>query len=528
MKRSLLVLTPLVGLLLAAGAVAQAGKPVTLDKDRTETIDVKFSGQIDFNWAYQDSTLRDVTGDRFGTGSDSWDIGGSAVGGQAGNRPADFFWGRLTLDIDAAIAEKVHGHIRLETQDIQGGWIQPFGAVDDASSASMGGAFEGQRAMVPYVKRLYVEIDDLWNDSITLTLGMQPVKVDLRDAKVSPGAFVFDISESESAWHGVNRADGGFGVPVTFRDRLHPIGLRFRYNAIESDNVDFNLYVLPIVGSTDPGGDSPNNKESAYIANLDWYIGDDVAQGTKLMVLLAYMNGGNDTAAVGLDGIWGTDGLDGTGSHMNVFTGGLGVDIKGMLDPGLEIFAEAYFQAGDAGVSSATGETLDASGWMVNAGVRWQALDTTGKPWFELSYTHVSGDDSLGDDDYEGFISYEGVNDFAIVESDVLGFDIDTNYHAFKVKAGIGFPSEHSQVDNIQLVAKVGFFRFDESVPSGSPLADDDLGTEIDVGLNYDFNKQLSFRIMVAFLTGADALEAFTEDSEDDTWLMNVGMTLKF
>lgn len=567
MKRSLLVLTPLAALILSAGAFAQ-GRSIGLDDNRPATLDVDFNGEVDLNYTYQDAAIREVADDG-GTAPahGAWTPGGlsiatlGAVGNPGGHSTegADFFWGRLTLRVQAHISDNVHAFLELETQNLDAGFIQPWGLTG-------GHAAESSTSL--HVEQLYVDINQLWSDKISFRIGRQDVVVDLRGADRSGGAFFADLSEAESAWHGVNLSGflpSGAGVstsksrPVTFRDTMEPVGARFRFESIAEDSIDFKVWLLPVVGNEDVGGEAPDEDEAMYMANLDWYL-PDIGEDSKLMVLVAWMQGGDA----------GVNGLNGTGRDMDVITFGLGIDVRGIGDPGLELFGEVYFQTGSAGrtaalafpgadgvagtaddIAVAGNQKLDANGIAFNLGIRYEALDTRGHPWFEVGYTYVRGDDrtGTGDGDYEGFISYENVDDFAIVEGNELGLDIDTNYEAIKVKGGLRFSSEHGQ-DNIHLDLKVGFFSFDQEIAGARILGggvagvaggvgalggtvlvpdnEDDLGMEVDGKLTYHFNDQLSFHLLLAFLAGADALEGFTADTDDNAWLMNVGMNLRF
>jgi hypothetical protein len=536
MKRSHLVLALLAVPTLGAAAAAQAGKPVTFGDGRDQTIDIDISGEIDLNWAYQDRVLREVTQEGVGvirifegsarsfSGTGGWV---TTAGGPTNPDSGDFFWGRLTLRVQAHVTDHVDGFLELETPNFDAGFITPIGGL----SGDGLGVTSGLR---PQIEQAYVDINALWDQHISVRLGLQDVVIDLRGPDRSGGAFVFDLTESESAWHGVNRVDGLTalaGVPVTFRETLDPIGLRFRWQSQE-DHVDFKLWLLPVLGRESLGGDTVHESESLYLAALDWFLPPELGQGSKVMFLAGLMSGGNNKNTLGTAPF--LNGLDGTGHDMNVWTFGVGLDLRGIGDPGLEIFSEIYFQMGDAGVAGAgtpnAGLDLDASGWAYNIGFRYEAPpDVMGHPWFEFAYVFLSGDETIaaGDDEYDGFISYENVDDFAIIEGNELGLDVDTGYSAFKIKGGVRLSSD-TQPDAIHLDAKVGFFSFDEPQPLGAAAASDDLGTEIDVRLVYHFNKQLTFHILWASLSGATALEGFTAGAEDSTWLMNIGMNLKF
>lgn len=499
MKRVLFLLTPLLVLALAAGAYAQ--KSVGLDDNRKQTLDVDFSGEIDLNWAHQDDLLREVA---FAATGGAW-----TAGGVASTQSAAFFWGRLTLNIQAHIADNVHGFIQLETDNIDQGSITPFGGTSGVTSfADMSGT--------PRVEQAYVRMAQVWHDRISLQLGLQDVNVAFRKPGRS-GAYYADLTEAESAWHGVNLAS-----PVTFYDTMAPVGGRFQFEDIHENHVDFNLWLLPSVSQSQIAPLALDSTEELYMTTVDWYpTGLSEPEGeAKIQLLLAYMIGG----ATGTE----VNGLVAGGHDMQVWTLGLGFDLVGIGDPGLELWANVYWQGGSAGRTAAAGGTdLDQGAWALDVGFRYDAVQTQGQPWFELNYTTRSGDDSTTDGDHEGFISYENVDDLAIVEGNELGLDIDTNYSAFKIKGGIKFSSAHGS-DNIALNMIIGLCSFNEDQPLGAAAQDEDMGWEVDAKLTYWYNDQLSFSLLVAFLTGADALDNYTVDSDSSTWLMNIGMNFKF
>jgi hypothetical protein len=64
--------------------------------------------------------------------------------------------------------------------------------------------------------------------------------------------------------------------------------------------------------------------------------------------------------------------------------------------------------------------------------------NTSGQLLFvDGSYWHVSGDDGDPNQANEDFLSFESVQSGLLVEGSDYGFDIDTNYHAVKVEAGV-------------------------------------------------------------------------------------------
>lgn len=497
MKRVLLFLTPLLVMALATGAYAQ--KSVGLDDNRKLTADVDFSGEIDLNWVHLDSTIIET---QAGNTGGAW-----AAGGVAATQSAAFFWGRVTLNIQSHIADNVHGFIQLESTNVDSGVVTPWGATPTGVATA--------QSATGVIEQAYVDLKQVWDPHISLRFGLQDVRVAFRNPKRS-GAFFADLTEAESAWNAVNLAS-----PVTFYDTMEPIGGRFQFEDIHENHVDFNLWLLPSVAQ----GAVPlalDSTEELYMTTVDWYVpGLSEPEGeSKIQLLVAYLVGGS----VGTE----VNGLIAGGHKMGVWTVGLGFDLIGIGDPGLELWANVYWQGGAAGkIAAGGGQTLDQKAWAIDAGFRYDAVQTNGQPWFEFNYTNRSGDDSITDGDHEGFISYENIDDLAIVEGNEAGFDIDSNYSAFKFKGGIKFSSAHGS-DNIALDLKIGLISFNEDQPLGAVAQDEDMGWEIDGKLTYWYNDQLSFSLLMAFLTSADALDNYTASTDSGTWLLNVGMNFKF
>jgi hypothetical protein len=421
---------------------------------------------------------------------------------------------------------------------------------------------------------------------------------------------------------------------------MHPVGVRLSYNR---ETVHFDLWVMPVVGggagqtsrtvtfqsvnsaaaaganrfftvrgdgngvgAEDTFADSWSENEHLYLANLYWdLIG--ISEKSRLMSLAAYMAGGsrfsgvegtvlgqnvggipvvrtiNDAGGalsgrspVGLD-------PDQAGQDADIWTLGIGVLLKDIGTPGLELFGEVYYQSGDAGhatnddllrtdltpleiaqqpqlfqiggvpsggntaanfsdlVMTNTGlpygnhpsEVLDHEAWAFQIGFRYDALQTAGKPWIDVSYTFRTGDENLTDGKHQNFLSYEDVDDLAIIEGNDLGLDVDTNYWAFKTAGGLHFATVGGHSDNVSLSGILGFAGFDEDIPRSPFVApgggkEEGLGAELDIKVGYAYNDALSFNALLGILMSADALKAFTVDDDDDAWLFNAGMNLKF
>jgi hypothetical protein len=120
-----------------------------------------------------------------------------------------------------------------------------------------------------------------------------------------------------------------------------------------------------------------------------------------------------------------------------------------------------------------------------------------------------------------------------IIESNEWGYDIDTNYVAFKLKFGATFSVPGDVKGNLPITLKAGFFKSDNPVRvidfvDGLEKSADDLGIETDFNMDFKVNNFCTLNFMAAFLAGSDVTKLFTQHSESSTWLLALGTTLRF
>jgi hypothetical protein len=442
-------------------------------RDRADTVKVNVSGNVVLDYVWRS---KEVT---FFTESFS-----------GGVSHENTFEGYAAVRVDAELSEKVSAVIEVGTKRVDGNEINEWGNAP---------------AEPIQLREAGVMVNEFLTPALSFRLGIANWAFDVRGRG---SAFALDPRHSQSIARNVGltaTADGlgALAARAGSPEELEPVGAVFTY--VEPANKQFmlNVVLLPAMIEAGPSGDD----ESLYAVDF-WYNLDAVGKGSRVGVVLAR----HDHAA--------SDGF---------YTLGAGVVLKGMSE-GLELYGEVYTQFGTA--NRAGGQDIDAGGFGGQVGLEYR-LGGEMKPWVGLNLTLLSGDDDTDptDDEESRFLSYENVNDLAILEDMYLGFDWDTNYVAIKVSGGVTF-SVAGGKDNLELSAVLGFCRTREDVrfPSGG---EDALGNEIDVRARWILNRQAAITALFAYLTGSDVLEesmggSANPDSEDNAMLYTLGLDLKF
>ncbi len=318
--------------------------------------------------------------------------------------------------------------------------------------------------------------------------------------------FMFDIRGKGSPLFYAPGMSGPFGAnDGGTLDYNQVAGVVAWYNR---DAAHFALALLPAVIE---GGEAGND-EASYAITF-YYDLESVGKGSRLGAIISV-----NTLFEGPEGPL-TPGSD----TSQIITIGGGASLKGLGGmEGLEVFGEFYIQSGDIGTSG------DAGGTAFNLGGHYD-LQGDSAPWVELQFTILSGDDDPLDTDVDQFLSYENVNDFMIIESNLFGANVGTNYTAVKLMGGLSFTAGGGDKNNVSLSGGLGFFTATEDINVGGTIGNtDELGNEFDVKLTYMYSKAVSIDVAVAFLFGSEVLEGNTVDTEDSTSLFMVGLNGKF
>lgn len=494
MKKTLIAL--LAGVVVT-GAFAQ-GKPVSTAENNKQTLTLTLSGKADIYWAYRDTVLNEAA---LGT------LGGVNFGaGVSGAQSDSFFTGVFAFNVDAKLDGGPDAHVEIASKYLDSG---PYSTVNSLAAGGDNKRF-GDNAIALFVERAYLTFNDFLTANLALRFGIQDVKWDVR----GKGNAIF-LDQVDSQYPLTQAASELAGTANPLRVTSEPVGFLFCY---KRDQLDVDLAIIPEVT---PAGFGQGSKNSiTYLSGMYNIETGDMAKKAGV-ILCAFDGGANPSAAVGSVG----------GNSKQLITFGVGASLK--FTKQLEVFAELYTQSGKAlsvQDTATTTKDVKTEGKAFDLGVNYMINDNL---WVELSYLLLTGNKTPTtgvDAKYEGFISAENNDEFKIVESNDWGFNLWNNYTriAFKVGYGTAVGSSKVQGNNLLLDFKLGNFKLEETIPTvflpaGSSAMDDSLGNEIDLGMTYKVSDQAAFTVDFDYLFGADALETFTHNKEDKTWMFLLG-----
>jgi hypothetical protein len=501
---------------LSAAAQQQGDKPVTTTKENADTIKLHVSGKLNLDYVYRSQEL---------TGF---------IGGFTGGLPGISFTnpesettveGMAGIRFDAELSDKISAVVEVGTRRVDGGGTTYYGA--------------GGGAVPVGIREANLSVSEFLMQESKLQVGYTNWAFDVRG---KGSAMAFDPRHSSSITKnmmngtiedtvGLDTA-GFFGVGArggpsfNLKDELDAVGAVWTYSR---ENITFDVVALPAVVEVG----AASRDEALYAADL-WYNLDSMGKGSRFGVIVALSSWDFEPRT----GAGGTV----SGHNTAMFTIGGGVDLKNVGGmQGIEVYAEAYFQTGDAGKADTNGDgqpdDLKAGGKAFQLGLEYHLPNNPMNVWFGVNYTYVSGDGddaaTSTDDTFDTFVSYESIGDLMIVEDMYWGLDWDTNYTAFKISGGASFGSKKE----FDLKAVVGFLTTAEDVDYTTTIvggsAEDKLGTEVDVRITWNLSKQASLSAAAAFLTGSDILEqsmggSGNPDAEDSATLYEVGFDVKF
>ncbi len=480
--------TAVLSLTLSATAHAQK---VDTQPNHPETLKILVSGGVNFDFVHRDRNLTLA-----GAGAEDF-----------GSSTSDFE-GDVRVRLDVELTEKIHGIVSLRTRRASGGgagFIEPLGGTDRLGSVGFfraGGAAArdldrfgaNPEELNLFVDEASVSLRELFVPGFDLAAGIVPAAFDLRG---KGSAFFFDPRHSSS--FAKNAGPGGGGTFLGLSDELQPAGVHAAYS---KDSFSAGLVLLPAIIE----GGAQSADEAAY-ALWAMYALDSIGKGSRIGAIVA------------LDQF--------AGGNTAVYTIGLGGDLQGLLE-GLEIYAEIYFQFGDA--LRGTAGDIDSRAWAMQVGAEYRLLSNV---WFALNFKYLTGDDDVTDDRNATFLSYENVNDTLILEDQYFGLDLDTNYWTIQAAVGAAFTiGSGSLQNNLEVSARFALCYLTEQVLTFDGSGTDDIGHEIDLRARVLVSKQVSFHTGFGFLFGSDVLRDVSAGGSDDfgrtAYLWTLGMSVGF
>lgn len=419
--------------------------------------------------------------------------------------------------------------------------LTPF-ALGTAANAQLGGAV----ALTPVIRQAYIGVGEFFSPKLSLNYGVMDAKWTLRKGE---GAFFLHAggSQTPSLAIPLDMATA-FRIP-TLRGYAEFSGFAFNYGSLKDDNYAVNVLWGKTMETVVAVG-AQRNADLLFGVKVD-YVLPGAAKDNVLNVILAKtMNPAAD---------------------MDIMTIGVGADYFGAM-PNLELYGEWYTQSGDFGLGfDATGQatTVDHVASAYRFGAKYNLTHDL-KPWVGLCLENRTGGNdsavyhntSLKYTENNHFVSYEDSQSTLILEDNLFGLDLDSNYNALKVEAGITTSLKLPGADNevpLEVKALIGMFNLNE-VPytwnSGPNRVyqgggGDDvyektkkgLGTEIDIVANLKYTEILTFTLGLGMLSGADyfgsididdpntnvgANKRLDDENFDSMTLVKFGLTVNF
>jgi len=466
----------------------------------------------------------------------------------------------ITVNTKWDLKGKVSGFVCFQNRRLDNStelaWVDTNGdGVPDAEVLTGGGTadnvdFGAGVNITPEITQAYIKVEEFISPKLTMTYGIQDLNLTLRKGE---GAF--------------------FMHPAVSTDMPLDMAVIQRFNGmadgIRKFAVEYSGFVF----------DFGSVKDDNYAACIFWgKTSEEVVEvGTKrdedllVGVNVAYKLAGDNNIAKIL-----VAKMMNPGKNMDIMTIGVGADYFGAM-PNLEIYGEAYMQSGtlnNEGDSNAskiinTPCDVDQSAMAYRVGGKYDFANNPLKPWAGLSYWFLDG----GNDskDYKGdgtataptdkytennhFVSLEDSQSTLILEDSLWGLNLNSNYTAIKLEAGITTSlTLGGEKTDLDLKLLYGMFTMNE-VPwvrnpgvdgylyTGDDVAQktkDALGSEIDLVATLYYTENLNFTLGLGMLSGADFFGSITVDDTnnsatrkdteafDSMTLVTFGANLKF
>ncbi len=420
---------------------------------------ITLSGELQFDYVFRNDRYFDAALGNAIDGSPGNPLGwdGTTIGGDDGDY---FLMPTLTLHIDTQLADGVNAMVTLAT---------PFNAFGENVGGSDGGEGRDLEVDEAYVRWMGAFVPDL-----SLVLGIQDYSVDFAG---NGNPFFLHVGASESAFLNPVPAPGDFGSPQSSSSGSP--GSREAAGALGQLNMgdaELDLFYFTLNETFRADDD-----ETLFGAVFDYEFETKDWLGNVGLLLVDLQS-------------------DSTSS---VWTWGGGGSLESAAGD-LRIYGEAYGQFGRYRNNlSGFGRISQDRSFALLGGVRYfvGGMEDV-RPWIDLSYTEISGDDNGNDDDNGNFVSLEANNDTIIVEDSYYGLDIDTNYRALKFKGGLNL------TDDWSIEGLYAYFELQDNSngTASNSTSSDKLGDEIDIIVNYRATDYLSFQFGSGWLFNANAL----------------------
>ncbi|MFQ5654141.1 MAG: hypothetical protein ACE5GW_05370 [Planctomycetota bacterium] len=434
---------------------------------------ISLSGEMKLNLVARNRRyFKAALGDAI-TGAAGLPLGRS--GGSTGNGGEVILDPQVTVGLQSQLADEVYAMIELET---------PFNVFNDTggSNSGTGTSVTGRRFIE--VEQAYVRWEDALTSGLTLKFGVQDF---VKDFAGNGNPFLLDISHSESPF-GNPTAGSDFGSPQSSSSGLvgsqEASGLYGRYDL---GRTAIDAFYFTIAESF-----RENDDDVIFGSTLEHEIEAAGWNGKVGAVLYALQNDG--------------------ASYM--WTWGGGGSMTGMNGE-LKVYGEAYTQFGEY-LSSQPNPPLNGrrilqrGAFAVYGGARYN-FGVFGDlcPYIEASYWEISGDDNGANRKNDNWVSFENNNDTLVLEDGYYGLDIDSNYRAIKIRAGIN-PTEAWTVEALYAYLEL---QDNDGTADNTTSRHSKLGDEFDISARFRATDYLNFRLATGWVIDSKALGVRTNMS---------------
>jgi len=412
----------------------------------------------------------------------------------------------ISLKLKAELPDRFFGIIELRT-------------LPDAYGGEKG--LLGTDSNTFHIQQASIGAEEFLGKGFSITLGIQPVKLDLRE---NGDCFFINVHESESPFTGaVHTNPVTHYTPLAVTGSPSPTGLvgsGYEWNPFLGGNAWWNNYNGQSKAG-EFGGFGLRYEALDGAFTLDVYGGFTMETGltgvdnflflaapmahfdlsstgqdkSKVQVVLSMIQGDKDTA---------------------IGTLGFGFDLW-FINDWVEVFFEYLGQFGEYTSETRVGarDKTHQGAHAFYAGFRVEpkvSKEPDFRPFFELSFWWVGGDDGNPLDNNRDFVSFEDVDTLLIMESNDVGLDVDCNYRALKWE--IGF-----KLETFEFSIRYGMFYlihtpdhgYYGSPPGGRVHFSKLLGNEVDVRFSFKLQEHLTVSAVAAILFDAQFWDQTTE-----------------
>ncbi len=413
----------------------------------------------------------------------------------------------VSLKLKAELPECFYGILELKTLPDAYGMEQGYG---------------GTNSNFFHIEQANLGAEEFLGKGFSISLGIMPVKVDLRG---NGDCFFANISESENPFTGAIHTwpEKNF-IPWEVTGAPSGItGSGYEWNPFLGGNAWWNnyrgqskysefagfglcykglddMFSLDVWGgfTMETGLTGVDTFVALAVPKLKFDLSGTEQDKSTVQILLSVLQGDKDTVVASM---------------------GFGFDIWFYKD-WFEVFFEYVGQFGEYTAEKRT-PGHDLTHHVGNAfygGTRIEPrfderIDL--RPFFEISYWWISGDDGDPNDVNRDYLSFEDVDTMIIMEGKDIGLDVDCNYRALKWEIGLKF-------ENFEFSVRYGMFylihapkkSYYGNPPDGHAHYSKMLGNEVDIRFSFKVQEHVTISAVAGLVFDAEFWDESTESRQ--------------